>query len=199
MALVLLVCVVGFALVRLSNPDQQITAQVQGVSWTHSVPVLGLREVTRENWRNRIPSGAILGRCTPRHHHTQDEPAPRATEVCGTAYVVDQGTGHGKVVQDCEYMVYEDWCQYATQEWYQVDVLSLSGNDAFPRWPDPVLSAGQRLGDRDATYQVMFFSGEQTYTYTTNDPAQLGRFEVGSRWVLQVGGLGGVRPIEPAP
>jgi hypothetical protein len=198
-AAVVLACIVGFALFRLVNPDHEVTAHVQGVAWTRSIKIIGLQEVTRENWRDRIASGATIVRCTAKHHHTQDEPAPRATEVCGTPFVVDQGTGHGAVVQDCEYHVYADWCQYTAQEWRQVDVLTLAGNDTFPRWPEPALSAQQRQGDTEEIYQVTFGAGDQTYRYTTDDPAQFAQFHVGSRWTLRVSGLGGVTPIGPAP
>jgi ribosomal protein L40E len=199
MGIVLLVCIIGFLIVRLTNPGQEITAQVQSVLWTRSIHILEQREVTKENWRDDIPSGVSLGRCTPKRHHVQDEPAPRATEVCGTPYVVDQGTGHGAAVQDCEYHVYADWCEYKTQEWRQADVVKLSGDDLFPRWPEPVLSAQQRQGDTEETYQITFASSDKIYVYRTGDLAQFTRFQVGSQWVLKVGGLGGVKPIRPAP
>ena len=199
MGLFLLACVIGFFVIRMMNPDQEVTAQVQGVSWSRSIRILEQREVIKENWRDSIPSDVPLGRCTPKRHHVQDEPAPRATEVCGTPYVVDQGTGHGAAVQDCEYHVYADWCEYKTLEWSQVDVLTLSGDDSFPQWPVPALSAQQRQGDTDESYRITFASSDQTYTYQTGDLAQFAQFQVGSSWVLKVGGLGGVYPIRPAP
>ena len=113
--------------------------------------------------------------------------------------MIDQGTGHGAAVQDCEYQVYADWCEYYTAEWNQVDVLTLSGNDSFPQWPVPALNAGQRRGDTSETYRITFASDDKTYTYQTNDPAQFARFQIGSQWVLKVGGLGGVYPVRPAP
>jgi ribosomal protein L40E len=195
----LLVCVVGFLIVRSISPAQEITAQVQDISWTRSIQILGLRDVTRENWRDEIPSGVSVGRCTKKQHHTQDEPAPQATEVCGTPYVIDQGTGRGEVVQDCKYLVYADWCQYTAQEWAEVDVVTLAGNDPLPRWPEPVLGAQQRQGNQDESYEVTFAGGGRTYTYTTSDPATFAQYQVGSRWVLKVGGLGGIRPVGPAP
>ena len=155
--------------------------------------------MAKENWRDKIPSDVPLGRCTSKHHHTQDEPAPRSTEVCGTPYVLDQGTGHGAAVQDCEYHVYADWCEYKTLEWRQVDVLTLSGTNSLPQWPEPALSAQQRQGETEESYAVTFASDDQTYTYTTSDPDKFAQFQVGSQWVLKVGGLGGVAPIRPAP
>jgi ribosomal protein L40E len=199
MALIFVVCIAGFLVVRLMNPDQEVTAQVQDLSWTRSIHILGQREVTQEDWRANIPADSPLGRCTPKRHHTQDEPAPRSTEVCGTPYVLDQGTGHGKAVQDCEYHVYADWCEYQIIEWYPVDVLTLSGNDPSPKWPQPALTAQQQQGETEESYVITFASGDQTYTYTTSDPGKFAQFQVGSQWVLKVGGLGGVAPIRPAP
>ena len=198
LAVVLLACVIIFALFNpSSSPAKEVTGVVQDLSWSRSIEIEGLRDVSHEGWREQVPSGASLGRCTKKHHHTQDNPAPSATEVCGTPYVVDTGTGHGEVVQDCQYKVYADWCTYTTQEWAKVDVLNLQGNDPFPRWPDPVLSAQQRPGDRDETYRVLFDTGEQIVTYQTSDPNAFSRFQIGSQWLLRVNARGGAQPIEP--
>ncbi len=180
------------------RPAQEIIGQVQAASWTRSIEIWELQEVTKQGWRDEIPSGAALGQCTKKHHHTQDEPAPNATEVCGTPYVIDKGTGYGEVVQDCEYRVYNDWCKYTAKEWGPVDVITLKGTDLHPRWPDPILGAQQRGGEREETYEVVFETEKGTYTYETSDAGEFARFEMDSRWVLKVGPLGGVRPVEQA-
>jgi DNA-directed RNA polymerase subunit RPC12/RpoP len=195
----LLVCVVGLVIIRSINPAREITAQVEDLSWTRSIQVLGPRKVTQETWRDEIPPGATLGRCTQKRHHTQDEPAPRATEVCGTPYVIDTGTGHGQVVQDCQYVVYAEWCQYEAQEWTEVDVITLSGDNPLPRWPEPALNAQQRQGELKESYEITFANGGKTYAYRTTDPDLFAQFQVGSQWVLRVGGLGMVKPVRPAP
>jgi len=196
-ALMLLACVILFTVLNPWRSTEQATGVVQGFSWSRSIEIEALRDVSDEGWRDKIPSGASVGRCTQKYHHTQDNPVPGAEEVCGTPYTVDKGSGYGEVVQDCQYKVYADWCTYTTQQWAKVDTITRDGTDAFPRWPDPALNARQRPGDRDETYRVFFDTGERTVTYRTSDPNEFSRFEVGEKWLLEVNTRGGARPIEP--
>ena len=198
-AFALLACVILFAILLPRTPAQEVTGTVQGLSWSRSIEIEGLHEVSHEAWRDSIPSDAQLGRCTQKVHHTQDDPAPGAKEVCGTPYVVDTGTGHGEVVQDCQYEVYADWCTYTTQEWAKVDVVTVEGDATSPRWPDPILNAQQRLGDRDESYQVYFDTGQEVVTYRTSDPDAFNQYPIGSTWLLRVNARGAASPIEPAP
>lgn len=181
--------------VSLLTPRGDITAEVQSVSWTRSIEIEELGGVTREDWRDEIPAGVPVGSCTQRHRYTRDEPAPNATEVCGTPYTVDTGTGLGEVVQDCEYRVYDEWCSYTASEWRKVDTLTAEGTDLDPRWPDANLSSQQREGGHRETYRVVFADGSKTYSYTC-DADEYGRFEIGSRWKLKRNVLGGVHPVE---
>lgn len=83
-----------------------------------------------------IPAGVPAGQCRSEVVRTQDEPAPNSVEVCGTPYTVDQGTGFGQVVQDCQYQVYADKCQYTVDEWKAVDTLVTSGEGLVAsEWP----------------------------------------------------------------
>ena len=40
-----------------------------------------------------------------------------------------------EAVQDCVYEVYEDFCEYETQTWVQVDTAVSSGRDLEPEGP----------------------------------------------------------------
>lgn len=191
----LAICVV---IVLALIPSREVVGQVQSVEWERSIHVEALVDVRDEDWRDEIPSGVRIQSCTQRERRTQDSPAPNATEVCGTPYTVDTGTGVGKVVQDCEYHVYNDWCTYTTQEWRRVDTVTASGVDHDPRWPDPRLNASQREGEREETYRVVFQTEDGTYTYTTSDLDQFRACRIGSRWTLTTNALGGVRSIKPA-
>jgi rubrerythrin len=179
-------------------PSKEVIGVVERVSWERSIEVVALTDVTKTAWRDEIPSGARVGSCTSRYRRTQDSPAPRATEVCGTPYTVDTGTGRGEVVQDCEYRVYDDQCEYTVQEWRTVDTLVLAGQDANPRWPNVLLGANQREGERQETYKVILDADGKDYTHTTNDPDAFAQFPVGSRWRITTNALGGVRSLEPA-
>jgi ribosomal protein L40E len=197
-AVAVLACVGIIALIAFSSlTKEEVSGWVEEVSWERTIVLEGLQDVTKEDWRDEIPSDVQVGRCIKKHHHTQNDPAPNATEVCGTPYTVDTGTGHGEVVQDCEYEVYADWCQYQAKEWGQVDVVTLSGQDLNPAWPVLSLDAEQREGEHQETYKVVFETEKKRYVYETSDPDSFARFQVGSRWKLSVNALGGVRPVEP--
>ncbi|HUT18012.1 MAG TPA: zinc ribbon domain-containing protein [Anaerolineae bacterium] len=179
-------------------PSRAVVGQVQSVQWERSIEIEALTDVRHEDWRDEIPAQGQIQSCTQKHRSTQDSPASNATEVCGTPYTVDTGTGVGKVVQDCEYHVYDDWCTYAVQEWRRADTATASGNDYDPRWPGLRLGGGQREGDRVETYKVLFQTEDKTYTYTTSSLDQFRECQIGSRWKLKINVLGGVKSIEPA-
>jgi ribosomal protein L40E len=196
----LAVVLVGFCIVIILSmtTKKEIVGQVQAVSWTRTIEIEGLRDVNQEDWRENLPAGTVPDKCTSKLHHTQDEPAPGATEVCGTPYTLDTGTGHGQVVQDCEYKVYADWCTYRVKQWQKVDQASLSGNDLNPRWPVLNLGTQEREGNREETYKVVLSTEERTYTYTTRDVDRFAQCTIGSRWVLKVNALNAVTSIQPA-
>jgi ribosomal protein L40E len=178
-------------------PGKTLTGEVHAVAWERSIAIEELRDVSGEDWRDEIPSGARLGTCTERHRRTQDEPAPGAEEVCGTPYTVDLGNGFGEVRQDCQYKVYDDWCTYTLKKWKVVNTTVRRGKDLDPRWPDLQLAAGQREGSRKQEYTVVFDTDEKTYTYVTSDEGTFQRCQVGTRWVLRTNVLGGIRSISP--
>jgi ribosomal protein L40E len=199
-AIPLLAIVACIALIVITRvlPTQEVVGQVRALEWTREIEIEELQPVTREDWADEIPSQAAPGTCTQKYHHTQDEPAPKATEVCGTPYTLDTGTGQGKVVKDCQYRVYAEWCEYTTEEWRQVDPATLSGNDLNPRWPELRLAGRQREGKREEQYAVTFDTEDRSYTYHTSDVDRFLQYEIGSRWILEVNALNNVRSTKPA-
>ena len=175
-----------------------VIGRVSAVEWTHSVAIEGLVPVERRDFLEDIPQGVDYGNCRQELHHVQDFPAPNSLEICGTPYTVDTGTGVGEVVQDCQYEVYEDYCSYTVDEWQQINVVTLTGGDLFPAWPQPQLAGDQRLGGQEAQYEVVFQGDGERYTYSTSSLDHFTQFTVGSEWVLQVNQLGGVVSVEPA-
>jgi ribosomal protein L40E len=192
----LIVACLGFFI--LSSRTSDTVGTVRGVEWQRNIAVLAQRPVTREDWRDRIPSGARVGQCQQRVRGTQDQPVANSQKVCGTPYTIDEGTGVGKVVQDCVYNVYDDYCEYSTQQWVVIDTVVARGQDANPRWPSPALSADQRFGQRDENYVVIFTAGDKTYQYQPRSEAEFARFTPGSRWRLKINGLGSITSVEPA-
>lgn len=196
-AVLLLVCVGAFLLLR---PSKELNGVVRDVSWERRIGIEELRPVAHEGWRDQIPSDARLGNCWKKEHHIQpEEPGPgvEAEKVCGTPYTIDKGSGYGEVVQDCEYTVYADWCEYTREEWQEVDARVASGHDLNPYWPQVNLASGQREGERSEKYNVDFATEGQSYTYQPRDANEFSQFDMGSQWVLSVNALGGVTAVEP--
>jgi hypothetical protein len=192
------ICAVVFF--ALSGRTTDTHAIVQSVMWERSIEIMEQRPVTHEDWEDQIPSGAAIASCSKEYRRTQSEPAPGAEEVCGTPYTIDQGDGTGKVVQDCEYRIYDNRCEYTVNEWTAVDKAVAQGSDLGPQWPNVSLRSGQREGSRGEEYVVTFRADDEakTYTYDVGSADELSRFEMGSYWMLKVNAFGGVTSAEPA-
>lgn len=190
-----LVCIGLIAILVWGSQTDEVTGVVQSVRWQRSIQIVEQRTVEREAWLNEIPAGAQAGSCTDRYRFTQAEPAPGAEEVCGTPYTIDQGSGMGQVVQDCEYRVYDDWCTYSMLEWTVINEAVAEGNDLSPSWPTFSLGSGQREGDRSETYTVVFEAGNQRYNTSIADASEFTQYQLGSRWGLEVNRFGGVTKI----
>ena len=193
-----LVIVACAAIFTLSVRTSDAVGTVQSLSWQRSITILEQRPVQHENWRDQVPSGAKLGACRQEVRRTQDDPAPNAQKVCGTAYTEDQGNGTGKVVQDCRYNVMDNFCEYTTNVWMRVDAVVAKGSDANPQWPTPNLSAVQKAGSKSESYEVTFDASGKTYRYSPNDAQEYAQFTTGSKWTLKVNGLGDVTSATPA-
>ena len=197
---VIVLCVVAAILFAArGRQTTSSTATVTGVSWQRTLPIMGLKPVTRETWRDQVPQGAELGQCRDRVRSVQDSPAPNAQKVCGTPYVVDQGSGVGEVVQDCQYEVYDAWCTYTATQWAVIDKLIAQGNDLQPAWPAAQLTEEQRLGNGEETYLVILAVDDRQIRYRAPNAQAFQRFTPGSRWIITVNGFGDVTQIEPAP
>ena len=113
--------------------------------------------------------------------------------------MVDQGSGFGEVVQDCQYRVYEDFCQYQTEEWQQVETATVSGDNFEAYWPALSLNdSNQRTGEREETYRIVFATEDGSYTYTTRNPAEFAQYQIGSAWILKINTFNAVVSTEPA-
>ena len=194
-----ILCIIGFCLMSTLRTSDQV-GSVQSTQWERVIAIQALREVRREDWQKDIPTSAQIGSCDKKLYTTQSQPEPgeESVEVCGTPYTKDTGTGIGEVVQDCEYEIYLDYCTYSAQEWQVVDEARLSGSDLNPLWPQTMLQSGQREGERNEVYTIVFRtdSGE-TYTYTTSDAQLYSQATIGSEWTLGINALGGLVEVTP--
>jgi ribosomal protein L40E len=195
--ILVVICAIAAVFIIFATRTESVTGTVDGVGWERSIAIEGLVPVEYRNWRDQIPSDAEILACKPEVRSVESEMQPNAEEVCGTPYSVDTGSGYAEVVQDCEYYVYNDYCTYSVIEWAVVDTATFSGNDFYPEWPDPVLSVEQRLGEQTGTYVIYFNTGKEDYSYNISDYEDFQRFQIGTKWNLEVNALGGVVSVEP--
>jgi hypothetical protein len=193
-ALLLLGCA---GLIFLLTSTDEVTGEVIETNWSRTVIVEAFGPVSQSDWQDAIPAGATINNCEDRYRHTQSEPAPNAERVCGTPYTVDTGTGLGEVVQDCEYQVYDPWCEYEVDDWYIFDEVNLNGQGLHASWPTLQLAGDQREGSRSEQYEVIFAGDGETYRYTTRDYDRFRQYQPGSRWILEVNTFGAVVSTEP--
>jgi hypothetical protein len=193
---VLGLCVCAVVLGYLFFSTEKVTGTVQNVSWQCTVPIQELRDVTHQDWRDEIPSGARDLSCDLKYRTRQDSPAANATEVCSTQ-LVDKGNGAAEVVEECYYEVYDDYCTYTVEEWTQVDQAIADGDDLNPSCPDVNLKAGQREGERKQTYKAQFDSEKGLKEYTTDNETLFRQFKLGSTWTLDINPLGAIVNLQP--
>ena len=130
-----LLCIGGLiAYIVASNKTDEVTATVTDRSWQLSIDILEQQPVARSSWEEEVPAGAQDISCRDEYKETRDVPVAKATEVCGTPYTIDVGSGAGKVVQDCLYKVYASYCNYTVLDWTMVDTLVSTGIDGNPAW-----------------------------------------------------------------
>jgi ribosomal protein L40E len=195
--ILVLVCIAAAVFILLGMRTEAVTGTVAGVGWERTIPIEALVPVEYRDWRDQIPASAEILNCDQEVQSVESEPQPNSEEVCGTPYSVDTGSGFAEVVQDCEYHVYEDYCTYSVIEWAVIDTASLSGNDFFPEWPNPVLSAEQRLGEGSEAYRIYFDTNKGNYTYGIEDFETFQQFQVGAKWNLEINAFGNVVSVEP--
>lgn len=176
---------------------RDVTALVSTRSWERSIEIEQYGPIPQKDWKTNIPSNAANIRCEDKYRETRNQPAPRSTEVCGTPYTVDQGDGTGKVVQDCEYLVYDAYCSYTLDGWAPIRLETLQGSEEPPTWPEPKLGANQRAGDRIERYLIVFNLDGKEERYSTDDLNLFNQAAPGSRWSVKVNGLGDIVEVAP--
>lgn len=197
LVLVAVICLVfGFLAIRLTS-THTVAAVTSSRSWTRQVQIQQFGPVSAQAWQEDVPSDARDVSCSDRFHHTSNQPEPKSTEVCGTPYTIDQGDGTGKVVQDCSYQVYQSYCRYTVDDWTDLRIDTLQGEDANPVWPEATLSNQQRMGERSENYVIRFNIDGQIREFNTTDANIYLAAAPGSRWKLIMNGLGGIVDIQP--
>ncbi|NTV37094.1 MAG: hypothetical protein HGA53_09080, partial [Anaerolineaceae bacterium] len=172
-------------------------ATVTGVNWQRSIVLEQYGDVTREDWKDNIPSNAVLGNCQQRVSGQSDQPVDNGNKVCGTPYLVDQGNGYAESVQDCYYEVVSDYCSYTVRDWGPVDTLIASGSDMSPYWPDVPVRDDLREGNRNETYSVNFGWDSGNTNYSVSSESEFRQFTPGSTWNLDINTFGQIMSVNP--
>ncbi|OGO62203.1 MAG: hypothetical protein A2030_05755 [Chloroflexi bacterium RBG_19FT_COMBO_50_10] len=183
------------AFIVMSSRTSDVTASVSDLRWQLSIEILAKQPVQKSAWNEDVPSEAQNVSCRDEYKETSSIPVPNATEVCGTPYTIDVGSGAGKVVQDCQYRVYASYCDYTVLDWTVINTAVAQGSDNNPQWPVINLQAGQQQGNQQEAYQVTFDADGQTYSYTPADMAEFSQFDFGSQWVLGINTFNQIKDI----
>jgi hypothetical protein len=193
------VCVGLIILLYFLFRTDSVSGTIQEASWQRVVPIEALMPVEYAGWKDQIPADAVLGSCNEQIRQEVSSPVQNSVEVCGTPYTVDTGSGVGKVVQDCVYQVYDQYCRYTVEEWRMVDsAVAGGGLTTVPFWPEPTLSAGQRAGSSlQEEYTIIFVSDGEVYTYRTSSFDLFSQAEIGDEWTIEINGLGQVVNAQP--
>ncbi len=188
-AVVLILCVgVMFLLFRTSDAR----ATVREVNWQRTIAIMALMPVRDATWQDQLPADAKVLSCELKDRRYSNVPEPNSKKICGTPYVIDQGDGFGKTVQDCQYLVQDQYCTFTRLQWTVTDTVAARGADLNPYWPALTLQDQQREGNRAEDFRVEFVSGNQRYTYNPATAQEFAQYQIGSPWVLKVNALGSV-------
>ncbi|MFZ2097613.1 MAG: zinc ribbon domain-containing protein [Anaerolineales bacterium] len=183
------------AFIVLNNRTSDVTATVSGLKWWRGIAIEELQPVQKNSWNEDVPSQAQDVVCHDEYKETSNNPAPNATEVCGTPYTIDVGSGAGKVVQDCEYQIYASYCDYTIMDWVVVNTVTAEGTNNNPDWPEINLQAGQREAVRRETYEVTFEADGESYAYIPANSAEFSQFNLTSEWLVSVNSFGDIKDV----
>ncbi len=180
------VCILLAFLIFPSSGTETVNGIVDSVYWERSITIQSLVQMEKENWLESIPSDAEIISCSMKYHHTQDEPAENSEEICGTPYIVDTGNGVGEQVVDCVYRVYQDYCTYTEMDWSNIDIVTQTGYDMNPVWPEPALTSQQQFGEISESYLCVFKTDNGNVEYQTSSLQNFLQCDVGSAYSLEV-------------
>ena len=154
------------------------------VHWQTSVPVQEIRAVHHNNESGSPPSDAYNISC---HDESRD--------VCEQR-TIDRGNGYSEVVEDCHTET-QQYCSYTVDQWTTIQTYPLEGNDLRPRYDDPNISSGQRMGDPSEALTVIFSTPEGEEIYSPGTVSDFQQFAIGSTWTLKMNAVGSVLSVEP--
>ncbi len=110
-----------------------------------------------------------------------EEDVYRDEEVCNNEYVCEDVPVYEAVP------VYKTWYVYYVWEWVDLEPVTASGHDAYPRWPALDLAENQReKPDSRRERCIVTFENEKGKTFEYKPPCdELSRYDLGSRWRIK--------------
>jgi len=194
----LIAAVVGcFIFFSRGAASKAVVGRVNNVRWERNIAVEEFRTINQSGWWDEIPNDATIQGCEDRYRYSSSEPVENSREVCGEPYSVDQGSGYAEVVQDCEYQVYEPFCDYQMEGWSPGQTLKQQGSSLTAQWPNAYENSTQRLGETSESYVVLFMTEDGIKQFDTDDYEIFQLFEPGSEWELILDGHGNIKDINP--
>uniref|UniRef100_B8HS35 RanBP2-type domain-containing protein n=1 Tax=Cyanothece sp. (strain PCC 7425 / ATCC 29141) TaxID=395961 RepID=B8HS35_CYAP4 len=205
-----------------------ITAEINDLTWVRNVTVEEFRAVREGDWSVPTDGRLIRTERRVRTYNkvfshyeyrteTRTESVPDGTE----SYSCTQNMGNGyfksttctrpkyKTVTRDERVqtpvynnvpVYDTWSIYEIDKWVPLQTYSSNGSsEQLPTWPEPKLSANQRLCCRKENYQVSFKQGGQSYGPINLGYREWSKFRIGDRRELTVNRAGRVQLQEKNP
>lgn len=200
-AVLVVVGLIAFVIMGMRTSDKTVT--VSDARWERTIQIIAPMPVRGSAWADQVPANAANVSCRQEFRYTSSQPAEGSREVCGTPYTIDTGTGLGRVVQDCEYEIYDDMCSYTTMQLGVINTVvtqgsALQDSGIAPKWPVANLAADQQLGNRQEQYVCVFSDDGEQYSVTMRTLAEYEECRLGSQWRLEVNSFGSVVAAEPA-
>ncbi|NLF52156.1 MAG: zinc ribbon domain-containing protein [Leptolinea sp.] len=192
----LLVVIGIISLISAGMKKTDMVAQLTTAKWERVIQVEEFGPVQKEDWKDEIPYDGVIGYCSEESRGYSDSPTSNSVEVCGEPYTVDRGNGVAEVVQDCQYEIFDDYCEYTVEEWHTSESLREEGTGTNAMWPAVVLNSQQREGSRSENYELLFSTNGETYTYETSDYNLFRQAQPGSRWNIIINGFGSIVSLE---
>jgi hypothetical protein len=208
------------------HTHKQHWSQVSSGGWA---PVYSRAEIPPVNGAGEQAGIAITG-CYQKHHHYEQYQCGTETETyteqvaCGSTQscsVVDNGNGSftescsnvtqycsetrtRQVPKYCQESIEQEWCDYRTQRWVEVNRATLSGSDKTGmQWPPLAVGSLDRL-THSQEYEVTLSyddgDGPETHLLELTQTAEYKSWSLGDPVILSVrnfGTIANVRRAEP--
>ncbi len=180
--------------------EEERGVKVTGHSWNRSIEIEQFKQVTEEDWEDKVPSKGKIRTCTDKERDTEKVPDG---EECSLVKK-DNGDGTYNETEECKTKyksvpIYDDWCTYEIKKWTVVQTEKETGNDLLPKWPSTTIQTCkvtalncQRTGDRTETYSVLL-EDEEGKKHTCSFPESKWKsIEVGTTKVMTFGSVTGL-------